>query len=143
MIFHQQIRIEFADTDAAGICHFANYLRFMERVEHAFFRSLGLSVVTPDDERSISFPRVKVECDYRAPAHFEEVIDVELTVERVGGKSLTFALHFHRDGKPIARGRMVCVCCHMVYGGAMTPIDIPDFSRTPLAPYARTAGDAV
>ena len=36
--------VEFAETDMAGIMHFANYFRYMEVVEHAFFRSLGLSV---------------------------------------------------------------------------------------------------
>ena len=33
------------DTDMAGIVHFSNFFRYMERVEHAFFRSLGFSIV--------------------------------------------------------------------------------------------------
>ena len=37
-------RVEFADTDMAGIIHFANYYRYMEEAEHTFIRSLGLSV---------------------------------------------------------------------------------------------------
>ena len=39
-------RVEFADTDMAGIMHYSNFFRFMETAEHAFFRSLGLSIVT-------------------------------------------------------------------------------------------------
>jgi len=39
-------RVEFAETDMAGIMHYSNYFRFMETAEHAFFRSLGLSIVT-------------------------------------------------------------------------------------------------
>ena len=39
--FTMQRRVEFAETDMAGILHFSNYFRFMESVEHAFFRSLG------------------------------------------------------------------------------------------------------
>ena len=34
-------RIEFAETDMAGIVHFSNFFRMMEATEHAFFRSLG------------------------------------------------------------------------------------------------------
>ena len=34
-------RVEFGDTDMAGIMHFANFFRFMERTEHAFLRTLG------------------------------------------------------------------------------------------------------
>ena len=37
-------RIEFAETDMAGIVHFSNFFRMMEATEHAFFRSLGLSI---------------------------------------------------------------------------------------------------
>ena len=39
--------VEFSDTDMAGIMHFSNFFRFMEAAEHAFFRSLGLSIHTP------------------------------------------------------------------------------------------------
>jgi acyl-CoA thioesterase FadM len=34
-------RVQFAETDMAGIVHFSNYFRWMEEVEHAFFRSVG------------------------------------------------------------------------------------------------------
>ncbi len=141
MIFHHPILIEFADTDAAGICHFANYLRFMERVEHAFWRSLGLSVVVMEGDKHISFPRVKAECEYRAPAHFEESLDAALRLERMGAKSLTFAIDFTRERKPIASGRMVCVCCHMVRGGPITSMEIPDHIRRQLDPYVQPAGE--
>ena len=39
-------RVEFSETDMAGIMHYSNYFRFMETAEHAFFRSLGLSIFT-------------------------------------------------------------------------------------------------
>ena len=37
-------RVQFSETDMAGIAHFSNFFRMMEEVEHAFFRSVGLSV---------------------------------------------------------------------------------------------------
>ena len=40
-------RVEFSETDMAGIMHFSNYFRFMETAEHAFFRSLGSRSRTP------------------------------------------------------------------------------------------------
>src|SRR5689334_19819650 len=36
--------VQFSETDMAGIVHFSNYFRWMEEVEHAFLRSLGMSV---------------------------------------------------------------------------------------------------
>ncbi|MGY8650976.1 MAG: acyl-CoA thioesterase, partial [Verrucomicrobiia bacterium] len=49
-------RVEFSETDAAGIVHFANFYRYMEYAEHAFFRSLGRSIV--DLDLDIGWPRV-------------------------------------------------------------------------------------
>lgn len=51
-------RVEFADTDMAGIIHFANYYRYMEEAEHAFFRSLGLRIMQSQPDGSvIGWPR--------------------------------------------------------------------------------------
>src|SRR5213078_989612 len=43
-VFRTTRRVEFADTDMAGIVHFANFFRYMESAEHEFLRSHGLSV---------------------------------------------------------------------------------------------------
>lgn len=131
-VFHHQILVEFAETDAAGVVHFSNYLRYMERIEHAFWRSLGQSVITTATDSHISFPRVRAECEYMSPAHFEETIDATLVVERIGDKSITFAISFSRAGEPVAAGRMVAVCCKVVPMRSMEPISIPDFIRVPL-----------
>ena len=89
-IYHDKLRVEFSDTDAAGIVHFANFFRYMERVEHSFWRSLGLSVQSRVGDQEIGFPRVKVDCEYVAPARFEDELDVMLTLDRLGAKSITF-----------------------------------------------------
>ena len=59
-------RVEFHDTDMAGIVHFSNFFRYMEFAEVEFLRSKGLSVawVELNGER-IGFPRVSAACDYR------------------------------------------------------------------------------
>jgi len=60
---HKIVRdVEFSDTDMAGIMHFANFFKFMEAAEHAFFRSLGLSIHT-DDPNEVSWPRVHAGMD--------------------------------------------------------------------------------
>ena len=49
-------RVEFADTDMAGIVHFSRFFVYMEMAEHAFWRSLGLSVHGTLDGRIIGWP---------------------------------------------------------------------------------------
>jgi YbgC/YbaW family acyl-CoA thioester hydrolase len=83
-------RVAFAETDMAGIMHFANYFRMMEDVEHAFFRSLGLSVSMQHDQKHIGWPRVSAKCDFSGPVRFEDELELRLRVVRVGSKSFTY-----------------------------------------------------
>lgn len=127
--FQMQRMAQFAETDAAGIVHFSNYFRWMEELEHAFFRSVGLSVCMTDaDSREISWPRVSASCCYTGPVRFEEVVTLRLFIERLGGKSLSYRVEFESAGRPLANGKITCVCCDVSHGG-MRAIDIPPAIR--------------
>lgn len=128
-------RIQFADTDMAGIVHFANFFRFLERAEHAFFRSLGLSIVerpehAADGER-VGWPRVHASCDYHAPLRFEDVVEIELLIQEVRGKSLRYFFRVRKeDGSLSAEGRMAVVCVRKdKETGQMKAVDIPERIR--------------
>lgn len=111
--FRTTRRVEFADTDMAGIAHFANFFRWMEEVEHEFFRSLGHSVHVGD---SHGFVRAHASCDYSRPARYEDVLDVRLVVEKKAEKALHYRFEFGApaaDGStnpPLAVGRLEVVC---------------------------------
>lgn len=117
-------RIEFSDTDMAGIVHFARFFIFMETAEHEFLAALGTSVSTVEDGHKIGWPRVAATCDYLAPARFGDVLDLHVRVIRKGRTSLTFAHEVSRDGIPVARGRITSVCCRFGPEGAQ-PVPIP------------------
>jgi acyl-CoA thioester hydrolase len=123
--FTTQRRVEFRDTDAAGFAHFSAFFVYMEQAEHELLRQRGLSVVCRDDEGEISWPRVSAACDYRNPARFEDVLDVEVVVERLGQKSITYRFRFERDGLEIATGRTTAVCCRCRCGKPPQAIRIP------------------
>src|SRR5438552_19155244 len=72
--------VEFFETDMVGIVHYSNFFRNMEAAEHAFFRSLGISVVTRQVDPPVGWPRVHAECDYRQPLHFEDEVEIQLLV---------------------------------------------------------------
>ncbi|MGD2111461.1 MAG: hotdog domain-containing protein, partial [Phycisphaerae bacterium] len=67
-------RVQFAETDMASVLHFANFYRLMEEVEHAFWRSYDLSVMTEENGHVIGWPRVSTSCDYFQPLRFEEEV---------------------------------------------------------------------
>ncbi|MGH7136375.1 MAG: acyl-CoA thioesterase, partial [Pirellulales bacterium] len=111
--FRSRRRVAFRDTDAAQIAHFSVFFNYMEEVEHEYLRSLGLSVVFRDSAGTLSWPRVSAQCDYEGAVRFEDVLDIELAVERVGEKSVTYRFTFLHDGRPVAAGRLTAVCCRM------------------------------
>lgn len=128
--FRVSRRVDFADTDMAGIIHFSNYFRYMEFAEVAFLRARGLSVSMTWGEDKLGFPRVSAMCDFLHPVRFDDVIDIEVRVERVGRKSVTFAFDFSHQGKQVAKGRLSAVCCRMRPGiHELESIDIPEEIR--------------
>lgn len=136
MLFHTTRRVAFRDTDAAGIAHFSAFFAYMEDAEHEFLRSLGFSVVMHDSEGTLSWPRVSVQCDYRAAAKFEDVLDIELSITRMGEKSVTYEFTFSRSGDEIAGGRMTAVCCRIVPGKPPQSQPIPVWIAEKLRPFA-------
>lgn len=118
-------RVEFVETDAAGIVHFSAFFVYMEQAEHQLLRHLGLGVFLRDEQGDLSWPRVSASCDFRGPARFEDEISIEVAVERVGEKSVTYAHRLTCDGREIANGRMTAVCCRVHHGGSPEPVPIP------------------
>ena len=125
--YRTQRRMEFADTDMAGIVHFSRYPVFMETAEHEFLRSVGTDIEVEWNGDRISWPRVAVSCDYRKPARYGDVLDIHVTVKRIGSKSITYEFVFSKDGVETARGQITAVCCVVNHGEDIRAIPIPDF----------------
>ncbi len=126
MTFSTTHRVQFHETDMAGIVHFSNFYRYMEEAEHAYLRSLGLSVsMTRPDGTVMGWPRVRASCVFEAPAYFEEVIEIRLTVSRMGVKSLTYDVEFYRDDTRLAHGVLKTACCLIAHGEPLKSIEIP------------------
>ena len=127
--YRSRQRVEFAETDMAGIVHFSNYFRFMERAEHEFLRSLGISVHDTLSEPPVSFPRVNAACDYRAPLRYEDELEIRLLVREKRTKAVTFEFHFRKCGSNeiVAVGSITVVCVTMDRDtGRMSAIAIPE-----------------
>jgi acyl-CoA thioester hydrolase len=123
--FRTTRRVEFRDTDAAGIVHFSAFFFYMESVEHEFLRQLGLSVLSKDETSPISWPRVSASCDFKSAVRFEDVLDIELRIARLGEKSVTYEFEFSCAGRPVATGKAIAVCCRFAPGDGPKSIPIP------------------
>jgi len=122
-------RVEFSETDMAGIVHYSNFFRYMETAEHGFFRSLGHSVVMDQFEPPMGWPRVHAECDYRQPLRFEDEVEIHLLVSGKKSKSLNYLFKFRKLNGPapveVARGALTVVCVTKQADGKFTAANIP------------------
>ncbi|WP_425613980.1 acyl-CoA thioesterase [Anatilimnocola sp. NA78] len=142
--FQTTRRVEFSDTDAAGIMHFSAFFRFMEQAEHDLLRSQGLSVVMQDEVTKagggkLSWPRVHAHCDFRSPAHYEDVIEIEVSISRLGEKSASYQFRFVLAGRELAVGEITSVCCRIIPGKPPESVAIPDWFRSKLTPFVVSA----
>ena len=123
--FTYKRRVEFSETDAAGILHFANFFRYMEEAEHAWWRSIGLSVHNKTGDEIISFPRVDAGCKFEAPLRFEDEVEINVTVINKTKKTIRFSFDIILGEKKIANGIIVVVCVRIDASG-MNSIEIPE-----------------
>src|SRR5437016_5869784 len=123
-------RVEFSETDMAGIVHYSNFFSYMETAEHGFFRSLGFSVVTDKTDPPVDWPRVHAECDYMQPLRFEDEVEIHMLVSEEKSKALTYAFRFRKlNASPpveIARGKLTVVCVTHNFEGEMEAVLIPE-----------------
>lgn len=128
MSFHfvAQHRVEFFETDLAGIVHFANFYRFMEQAEHAFFRSLGLKIHGRlSDGTVFGWPRVSATCSFQSPAYYEDQLDVGVTILKLTSRSLTTGYEFQRGDQTLATGQMKTAYCIIPAGAKLESAEIP------------------
>lgn len=129
-------RIEFRDTDAAGIMHFSAFFTYMEQAEHEMLRSLGLSVMLPDGDSTIGWPRVSATCDYKGAVRFEDIIEIAVSVIHLGSKSVRYRHEFRVADRVVAVGEIAAVCCRIDPKHELASIEIPESIRGRLAKHA-------
>ena len=116
MAFESKVvrRVEFVETDMAGIMHYSNFFRYMEIAEHEFFRALGFSIVTRQVDPPLGWPRVHAECDYKHPLKFEDEVEIHMLVTEKKNRSLIYQFRFRKlNASPpveVARGNLKVVC---------------------------------
>ncbi len=134
-------RVQFHETDAAGIVHFSVFFRYMEEAEHGLWRAAGLSIAPPGAR--VGFPRVAASFDFRRPLRFEDEFEVLLRVTGKSARSLSYSATITKDGETAARGALTVACVAKEPGQPMrsTPIPPEIASRFAVAPAAAPAGE--
>jgi acyl-CoA thioester hydrolase len=104
------VRVRFCETDLMGIVHHGNYLLYFESGRVEWLRRRGITYALWA-ERGIHLPVVEAQVNYRAPARFDDVLEIETTLSQLRTVSMKFTYRATRDGALIAEGftRLACV----------------------------------
>lgn len=99
-----QIRISYADTDQMGVVYYGNYLTFFERGRTEFFRQVGISYKDIEAQGFV-FPVIYAECNYFAPAQYDDIIDIETKLTEITAASITCSYEIKCEGKLLVKGK--------------------------------------
>ena len=97
-------RVQWIDTDAAGIWHHSVATRWAEEAEAELHRSLGISDLTFG-----ATPRVRTEFDFGRSVRFDDLVDITLTIDAIGITSMTYAVEITSESQMVAKGALVVV----------------------------------
>ena len=116
-------RVQFSETDLAGIAHFSAFFRFMEEAEHALWRAAGLSIGKA--EETGGWPRVSAAFDFKSPLRFEDEFDVAVKLTTVTRRSIQYGFTITCRDTLIGTGTMTAVCTQKE-GGQLHAVDLPE-----------------
>jgi acyl-CoA thioester hydrolase len=130
--FVHRLRVRFHECDPQGVVFNAHYFAYFDIALTEMWRAAFGSYQSVV-ESGIDVVVVEASAAYRAPARFDEEIEVELGIARLGTTSMTTQAAVRRDREMLVEGRLVHV---FVDPATMAKQEIPARIRAGLEPYA-------
>lgn len=96
-------RIEFSETDMAGLVHFSNFFRYMETAERDFFEAAEVDLINTQPGELVGWPRARAECKFTAPLRFGDTIKIHLAVKAIKDRSIDYQFRIFRINKDGSR----------------------------------------
>jgi len=129
--FRCLLRVRYAECDAQNVVFNARYADYVDVAVTEFVRALGFG----EDfvEGRLDYQLVKQTIEWKAPAAFDDVLALEVTVAHLGTTSFRLRTRFVRapDEQPLAEAETV----YVIVDKALSKQPIP-------APFRDTLGDA-
>ncbi|ADE55426.1 acyl-CoA thioesterase [Coraliomargarita akajimensis] len=127
-------RIEFSETDMAGLVHFSNFFKYMETAERDFFEAAGVDLIQTKPGELVGWPRARAECKFSAPLRFGDTIDIHLAVKAVKDRAIDYQFRIYRrnaDGSRThaAKGHMTTILTQLSESGELCSIELTNDVR--------------
>lgn len=124
MTFVHRVRVRYGDVDAQGVVFNANWLAYFDDAMTRFFDHLGFDPKQTflDVDAGFDVMLVKAVVEWRGPAGFDDVVDVEVVPTRLGTSSFDLTFTSRVDGREVVAATITYVS---IQPGANRPAPIP------------------
>ncbi len=130
--FMHRLRVRYNECDAQGHVFNANYFVYFDIILTELWReALGSYKALTGD--GLDLVVAETGARFRAPARFDDELEITLEIERLGNTSMVSAIRIARDGDALAAGRIVHIFVRAECLGEKAPI--PDHVRRVLQRY--------
>ena len=131
-------RIEFSETDMAGLVHFSNFFKYMETAERDFFEAAEVDLINTQPGELVGWPRARAECKFTAPLRFGDTIDIHLAVKAVKDRSIDYQFRIFRINKDgsrtqAAKAHITTILTRLTESGDLQSVEIPIEVRARIA----------
>ena len=122
--YRVNVRVHWADTDAAGVVWFGNFFKFFEEAEDELFRSLGRTRMELIEDFDLLMPRVDTSCRFRSPARAEDLLEIGIAVESITARRINYGFEIRESvtRRLVAAGGYQVAC---VNRGTFKAIEFP------------------
>ena len=106
-----RMRVRFAETDLMGIVHHGSYALYLEQARVEWLRRRGIHYAEWAG-RGNHLAVAELHVRFRAPARFDDELDVETTLAQLGAASMRFEYRVtrHPDGTLLAEAHTLLAC---------------------------------
>jgi len=129
--FTHRLRVRYAECDPQGVVFNAHYLAYLDTNINELLRA-ALGSYQAMLDRDVDIVVAEAQIQFRAPARFEDELDLSIAISRLGETSITTVHRIERDRALLAEGMLRHV---MVDRQALSKTKIPDWLREKLAPW--------
>ncbi len=132
--FSHPLRVRWAEVDRQGIVFNGHYLTYFDVGITEYWRAIGYPYPGALLEQGNDTFAVKATIEYKAPAQYDDLLDVMVRVGRIGRTSLQFVLQIDRGETQLVSGELIYVNAD---ADTRKPAPVPVFLREAIARFER------
>jgi acyl-CoA thioester hydrolase len=102
-------RVRFRDVDLQRIVYYGKYLDYFDNAFYEYLRHLGFDTGDLNQRHDFDTSVVRVEIEYVAPARFDELLEIEVRVTRMGRSSIDASYEVRNQKGVVCRAKLVLV----------------------------------